>query len=89
MSPLPSSFSAPIPVDKRPPVMFGGTARAMRGRELFLTVPVMTSTEGRCVARIEMNAYGPSLLGQRAISSSISLAETIIRSANSSIMITM
>ena len=66
-----------------------GTARAMREGKLFLMVPVMTSMEGRWVARMRWMPMARAFWARRMTSSSISRAEAIIRSANSSMMITM
>jgi hypothetical protein len=50
--------------------------------------PVITSTLGRCVARIRWMPEARAFCASRAISSSIFLPTTIIRSASSSITIT-
>ena len=47
--------------------------------------PVMTSTDGRCVARIRWMPTARAICASRQIDSSTSLPATIIRSASSSI----
>ena len=51
--------------------------------------PVITSTEGRWVARIKCIPAARAFCAIRAISSSTFLPTTIIKSANSSMMMTM
>ena len=61
----------------------------MRVGMLALIRPVITSTLGRCVARIRWMPAARAFCARRAISSSIFLPTTIIRSASSSITTTM
>jgi hypothetical protein len=65
------------------------TANAMREGMLALIKPVMMSVEGRWVAMIKWIPTARASCAMRQISSSISPAATIIRSASSSITITM
>ena len=60
-----------------------------RAGKLALMSPVTTSTDGRCVARIRWMPAARAFCAIRAISSSIFLPVTIIRSASSSITTTM
>jgi len=61
----------------------------MRDGMLALIRPVMTSTLGRCVARIRCTPEARAFCARRAISSSIFLPTTIIRSASSSMTTTI
>jgi O-antigen/teichoic acid export membrane protein len=54
-----------------------------------LIVPVMTSTEGRCVARITCRPAARAICARRCTAPSMSLPATIIRSAISSTITTM
>jgi hypothetical protein len=56
---------------------------------LALIRPVITSTDGRCVARIRWMPAARAFCAIRAISSSTFLPTTIIMSANSSMTTTM
>ncbi len=56
----------------------------MRAGRLALMSPVMTSTDGRCVARIRWMPTARAIWASRQIDSSTSLLATIIRSASSS-----
>jgi hypothetical protein len=60
----------------------------MRAGKLALISPVITSTEGRWVARIKWIPTARAICASRVIASSTSWDETIIRSASSSITIT-
>ena len=51
MSPMPRSLSAPIVSMMIRESTLDGTRKAMRQEKLFLIVPVMTSMDGRWVAR--------------------------------------
>jgi hypothetical protein len=64
------------------------TRNEMRDGKLALIKPVITSTEGRCVARIRWMPTARAICARRVIASSTSCEETIIRSASSSITIT-
>ncbi len=89
MSPLPSSCSAPLPSRMVRESIFDATRNAMRAGRFALIRPVMTSTDGRCVARIRWMPTARAICASRAIDSSTSLLATIIRSASSSITTTM
>ena len=65
------------------------TRNEMREGKLALMRPVRTSTEGRCVARIRWMPTARAIWARRVIDSSTSCDETIMRSASSSITITM
>ena len=86
---MPSSFSAP-PISKivRESVC-EETANAIRDGILAFTMPVITSTEGRCVASIRCIPAALAFCARRRIASSTSTLATIIKSASSSIMITI
>ena len=64
MSPWPSSVSAPIWSRIVRESTFADTWNAMRHGMLALMRPVMTSTDGRCVARIEVDARRTRFLRQ-------------------------
>src|SRR5450432_122320 len=61
----------------------------MRVGKLALIVPVMTSTDGRCVAMIRWMPAARAICARRWIAPSMSLPATIIRSAISSTTTTM
>ena len=61
----------------------------MRVGKLALMVPVMTSTEGRCVAMMTWMPAARAIWASRCTAASISLPATSIRSAISSMMTTM
>ena len=65
------------------------TWKAIRDGMLALIRPVITSTDGRWVARIRWMPAARAFWARRAISSSIFLPTTIIRSASSSMTTTM
>ena len=85
MSPLPSSCSAPLPSRIVRESIFDDTRNEMRAGRFALMRPVMTSTDGRCVARIRWMPTARAICARRQIDSSTSLLATIIRSASSSI----
>jgi hypothetical protein len=89
MSPIPSSDSAPIWSRIVRESIFDDTWNAMRVGMFALISPVITSTDGRCVARIRWMPAARAFCAIRAISSSTFLPTTIIRSASSSITTTM
>ena len=89
MSPLPRSCSAPLPSRIVRESIFDATRNAMRAGRFALMRPVITSTDGRCVARIRWMPTARAICARRAIDSSTSLLATIIRSANSSMTTTM
>ncbi len=64
------------------------TWKEMRVGKLALMVPVMTSTEGRCVARMQWMPAARAICARRWMAPSMSLPATIIRSAISSTITT-
>ncbi len=64
------------------------TVKLMRVGKLALIVPVMTSTDGRCVAMMTWMPAARAICARRCTAASISLPATIIRSAISSITTT-
>ena len=89
MSPLPSSFSAPTISKMVRESMPEETAKARREGILALITPVITSTEGRCVAIIKCMPAARAICARRQMESSTSPGAAIIKSANSSMMITI
>ena len=89
MSPFPSSCSAPLPSRIVLESVFDETRKEIRAGRFALISPVMTSTDGRCVARIRWMPIARAICASRAIDSSTSLPATIIRSASSSIRTTI
>ena len=89
MSPCPSSVSAPMWSRIVRESTLLATWNAMRDGMFALMSPVITSTDGRCVARIRWMPAARAFCAMRAISSSIFLPVTIIRSASSSMTTTM
>ncbi len=65
------------------------TLKLMRVGRLALMTPVMTSTEGRCVAMIRWMPAARDFWLRRWISTSISLPTVTIRSASSSTISTI
>ena len=65
------------------------TRKEMREGKLALMRPVSTSTEGRWVARIRWMPTARAIWARRVMDSSTSCEETIMRSASSSMTITM
>ena len=65
------------------------TRNEMRAGKFALINPVMTSTDGRCVARIRWMPTARAICARRVIDSSTSRAAVIMRSASSSMTITM
>ena len=65
------------------------TWKLMRVGKLALMVPVMTSTEGRCVAMIRWMPAARAICASRCTAPSISLPATSMRSAISSTTTTM
>ena len=61
------------------------TAKAIREGTFALIIPVMTSTDGRCVASTRWMPTARDFCARRMTASSTSWGETIIRSASSSI----
>ena len=89
MSPLPTSFSAPGWSRITRESVRLDTANAMRAGMLALMTPVMTFTDGRCVATIRWIPTARAFWAMRVIDSSTSRAATIIRSFSSSTTTTM
>ena len=69
--------------------IFEVTWKEMRVGKFALIVPVITSTDGRCVAMIRWMPEARAIWARRWMQASISLPATIIRSAISSTMTTM
>ena len=65
------------------------TLKLMRVGKLALMVPVITSTEGRCVDMMRWMPAARAICARRCTAASISLPATIMRSANSSTTTTM
>ncbi len=89
MSPLPTSFSAPGWSRITRESVSDDTANAMRAGTLALITPVITFTDGRCVAMIRWMPTARAFWAMRVIDSSTSRAATIIRSLSSSTTTTM
>ena len=87
MSPLPMSRSAPCWSRMTRLSVALDTAKASRAGTLALMTPVMTFTDGRCVAITRWMPTARAIWAMRQIESSTSRAATIIRSASSSITI--
>ncbi len=85
MSPLPSSDSDPFESRMVRESTLLATRNEMRAGKFALIKPVITSTEGRCVARIKWIPTARAICASLVIDSSTLLVSTIIRSANSSI----
>ena len=89
MSPRPISFSAP-PISKMVRLsIWEETAKAIRVGTLALIRPVTTSTEGRWVAIMRCIPAARAFWAIRQMASSTSLEATIIKSASSSMMMTI
>ena len=89
MSPRPSNFSAPALSRIVRESTCEETPKAIRDGIFALMTPVMTSTDGRCVAIIKWMPAARAICASRVIASSTSPAATIIRSASSSTMTTI
>ena len=89
MSPRPSSRSAPLPSRMTRESILEDTLKAMREGRFALMTPVRTSTEGRCVATTRWMPTARAFCARRTMASSTSLGAVIMRSASSSMMITM
>ncbi|MMZ63074.1 hypothetical protein D1872_253100 [compost metagenome] len=89
ISPRPSNFSAPAISRIVRESTCEDTPKAIREGMFALMTPVMTSTDGRCVAMIKWIPAARAIWASRAIASSTSLAATIIKSASSSTMTTI
>ena len=89
MSPWPSSVSAPDWSRIVRESILLDTWNAIRVGIFALIRPVITSTDGRCVARIRCTPAARAFCARRAMSSSTFLPTIIIMSANSSMITTM
>ncbi len=89
MSPRPSSDSAPLASRMVRESTFVATRKEMRAGKLALISPVMTSTDGRCVARIRWMPTARAICASRVMDSSTLPWSSIIRSASSSMMMMM
>ncbi len=89
MSPMPSSASAPCWSRMVRESILLLTWKAIRVGTLALIRPVITSTDGRCVASTRWMPAARAFCAIRAISSSTFLPTTIIRSASSSMTMTI
>ena len=85
MSPCPSNDSAPPWSRITRESCCEDTANAIRAGTFTLIVPVMMSTDGRCVASTRWIPTARDFCASRMIESSTSAGATIIRSASSSI----
>jgi hypothetical protein len=86
---MPSSCSAPCSPRMVRLSILDVTWKEMRVGKFALIVPVMTSTDGRCVAMMTWMPAARAICARRCTAPSISLPATIIRSATSSMMTTM
>ncbi len=81
----PRRLSAPEPSRITRESVWLDTANAIRLGTFALIIPVMTSTDGRWVARTRWIPTARDFCASRMIASSTACGETIIRSASSSI----
>ena len=86
---MPSSCSAPCSPRMVRLSILEVTWKLIRVGKLALIVPVMTSTDGRCVAMMMWMPDARAICASRWMQASISLPATIIRSAISSTTTTM
>ena len=89
MSPLPSSASAPFWSRMVRLSTLDATRNAIRLGKLALIRPVITFTDGRCVARIRWMPMARAFCASSASGVSTSACTVIIRSASSSMTMTM
>ena len=89
ISPFPKSFSAPTWSSIVLESTWDDTANAIRDGTFALIKPVITSTEGLCVAITKCIPAALAFWASLQIDSSTSFAATIIKSASSSIIITI
>ena len=89
MSPWPMSFSAPAwsRITRESARLL--TENAIRLGTLALITPVITSTDGRCVAIMRWMPTARAICAMRQMLASTSRAATIMRSLSSSTTITM
>src|SRR4026208_1258363 len=85
MSPRPSRLSAPAWSRITRESVWLETANAIRLGTFALIIPVITSTDGRCVARTRWMPTARDFCARRMTASSTSWGEIIVRSASSSI----
>ena len=85
MSPCPSRLSAPAVSRITRESVWLETAKAIRDGTFALIIPVITSTEGRCVASTRWIPTARDFCASLITQSSTACGETIIRSASSSI----
>src|SRR3954465_8903037 len=85
MSPWPSRLSAPAWSRITRESVWLETAKAIRLGTFALIIPVITSTDGRCVASTRWMPTARLFWASRMTASSTSCGEIIIRSASSSI----
>ena len=88
MSPLPTSFSAPVVSRMIRDSREDATAKAMRLGMFAFISPVITSAEGRWVAITRWTPAARPIWATRQMDSSTSFAATSIKSASSSITTT-
>jgi hypothetical protein len=84
MSPWPSRLSAPDESRITRLSVWLETANAIRDGTFALIIPVITSTDGRCVARTRWMPTARDFCARRMIASSTACGLIIIRSASSS-----
>ena len=89
MSPRPMSWSAPEASKMVRESIFDNTLKAIRAGKFALIIPVMTFTDGRCVATMRWIPMARASCAIRAIGCSTSLPAVMMRSANSSMSTTM
>ena len=89
MSPMPSRYSAPGVLMMVAESWREATWNEMREGKLALITPVTTSVDGRCVATMRCMPAARAICARRAMYVSTSREATIIRSASSSMTITM
>ncbi|OQA35146.1 MAG: hypothetical protein BWY54_00723 [Candidatus Dependentiae bacterium ADurb.Bin331] len=89
MSPLPTNLSAPAQSKIIRESILEATLNAIRLGKLTLIIPVITSTDGRCVATIKCIPAARAICAKRAMRISTSLPATIIKSESSSMITTI
>ena len=89
ISPWPNKRSAPFSSRITRLSIFDATWKAMREGMFALITPVMTSARGVCVATMRWMPAARAICVMRAIALSTSAGAVCIRSANSSMMMTM
>ena len=89
MSPFPSSVSAPFLSRTVRESVIEMTRNATRDAKFALMTPVMTSTDGRCVAKTRWMPTARAICASRWTGASTSRGALTIRSANSSTTTTM